>query len=429
MSSIAELLKKTKNTSFAMANLSIQTRNRGLALFSKKIIERSEHLLAENQKDLNREKGNLSASLFQRLALDLPKLESLSQGALDLASFPDLLGRSLLKRKLDDDLILEKVVVPIGVIGIVFESRPDVIPQILSLALKTGNAVVLKGGKEALCSNRAFMEIVEEITNAIPELPKGWATLIETREGFKEILSYPQYVDLVIPRGSNQLVQEVMRSTQIPVLGHADGICHIYVHADADIHKAVKVIKDSKAQYPSACNAVETLLVDQKIAEKVLPILLKEAEKTGIQLLGCHQSKKILPQIQEAQEQDWSTEYGDLRLSVRITSDLSEAIDHINHYGSHHTDGIITENAKVGEDFCKRVDSASVFINASTRFADGYRYGFGAEVGISTSKTHARGPVGIEGLVIYKYILKGNGQVVADYSGKGAKKFKHEDLD
>jgi glutamate-5-semialdehyde dehydrogenase len=313
-------------------------------------------------------------------------------------------------------------------IGIVFESRPDVIPQILSLILKSGNAVVLKGGREAVYSNNAFMKLVGDLNQRCAYLPEGWAALLDSREAVQAMLNYPQYVDLIIPRGSNQLVQSIMAATKIPVLGHADGVCHLYVHASANLKQATALAIDAKIQYPAACNALETLLVDEAIAAEFLPTFAEGARQANVVLRGCDQSQSILPDLEAATEADWRTEYGDLTLAVKVVSSLETAIAHINQFGSHHTDAIVAQDTAALERFMNAVDSACVFANASTRFADGFRFGLGAEIGISTAKTHARGPVGLEGLVIYKYKLRGNGQVVADYTGVNAKPFLHEAL-
>ncbi len=422
---IEQLLRSSRQASYRMAVLGTDQKNAALEQFARLIEENADFLLEANRKDKAEQEGKISQALYQRLGLDQGKLKQLVQGIRDVVHLPDPAGQILSRTKLDEGLVLEKQTVPLGVIGIIFESRPDVIPQILSLILKSGNAVVLKGGSEALHSNRAFMALVEKLNAACPWLPESWASLVDSRQAVQEMLNYPQYVDLVIPRGSNELVQSIMAATKIPVLGHADGICHLYVHDAADIAKAVPLAVDAKAQYPAACNALETLLVEGKIADKFLPLFAKAAQKAGITLKGCNRTRQVLPDIQPATEEDWRTEYGDLTLSVKIVDSPDDAIAHINTYGSHHTDGILTENRDTAEDFVRRVDSASVFVNASTRFADGFRFGLGAEIGISTAKTHARGPVGLEGLIIYKYVLRGQGQIVASYTGENARPFMH----
>ncbi|MGE3974238.1 MAG: glutamate-5-semialdehyde dehydrogenase [Bdellovibrionales bacterium] len=425
---ISKLLKEVKLCSYALANLSTTEKNKALEAFAQEISLNKSWLFQENQKDLSENKGKLSPQLYSRLELTELKLDQLVEGLRDVIRLEDPTKKVLLERQLDDGLILQKISVPIGVLAIIFESRPDVIPQILSLALKSGNAVVLKGGSEAKHSNEAFMKLVQRVTEGLPFLPQQWAQLVDGREAVHEVLKYPQYVDLVIPRGSNELVQKIQQSTKIPVLGHADGICHLYVHETADLALATKVTLDSKTQSPTTCNAVETLLVDRTIASTFLPDFWKQVKAKGVVLKGCAATKGILPDIEAATEQDWKTEYGDLRLSVKVVGNLSEAIQHINGYGSHHTDGIFASLKSVQEHFLEQVDSACVFVNASLRFTDGFRFGFGAEVGISTNKTHARGPVGLEGLVIYKYKVRGSGQVVADYVGPKAKPFQHKDL-
>jgi glutamate-5-semialdehyde dehydrogenase len=426
--STRDLLRRAKSAFYRVSTLSPEVRSRALDALARRIEADQEIWLEGNRRDLDAWSGKLAASLYARLKLDPPKIRPIVQGVRDIAAAPDPIGRVLARTKLADGLILDKVSVPLGVIAMVFESRPDVLPQILSLALKSGNAVVLKGGRETLHSNRCFMTLVRKVEEDVPELGTGWAQLIETREDFHELLRYPEYVDLVIPRGSNELVRTIMDSTQIPVLGHAEGVCHTYVHERADLDMAVRVVVDGKAQYPAVCNATETLVVDEGVAAAFLPRLAAAAGAVNIRLIGCSKTREILRDVEPATERDWRAEYLDLRLAVRIVDGLAEAVEHINHYGSHHTDGIVTEDAAAREAFLARVDSATVVANASTRFADGYRFGLGAEVGISTLKTHARGPVGLEGLTIYKYILRGEGQVVADFVGEGARPFLHEKL-
>jgi glutamate-5-semialdehyde dehydrogenase len=423
---IEDILKNAKTAFYQTSVLSVEQKNKALETFARIIEENTDFLLTENAKDLSdAEQEQIGKTLYQRLKLDAGKIAQVVQGLRDLIGLSDPTGQVLSKTLLDDGLVLEKVSVPLGVIGIIFESRPDVIPQVLSLILKSGNAVVLKGGKEAKHSNAAFMQLVSQLNRQCDFLPPHWATLLESREAVHALLNYPQYVDLVIPRGSNQLVQSIMAATKIPVLGHADGVCHLYVHASAELAKAVSLAVEAKSQYPSACNALETLLVDRTIAAEFLPAFAKAAESAGITLRGCPETQKILPDIEAATEADWRAEYSDLTLAIKIVDSLEEAVAHINHYGSHHTDAILAQNTAVIERFLNTVDSACVFANASTRFADGFRFGLGAEIGISTAKTHARGPVGLEGLVIYKYKLRGDGHHVSDYVGPNAKPFLH----
>ena len=426
---IVSQLKQAREASYVMATLSGEIKTKIIQTFATIIREHQDFLLTENKKDIESfDAAKQSDVLLQRLKLDGSKINQLAFGIEDVANLSEPIGKITLKTELDDGLILERLTVPLGVVGIIFESRPDVLPQILSLILKTGNAVVFKGGREAKISNAAFMTLVDKLNAQFPELPLGWAVLLESREAAQEMLQYPEYVDLVIPRGSNQLVQEVMAKSKIPVLGHADGICHLYVHCSVNQQKAIPLIIDAKIQYPAACNALETLLVDVTIAKTFLPEFEKAAQSANITLIGCEATKALLPSIQVATDEDWQTEYGDLRLAVKLVYTADEAIQHINTYGSHHTDGILAEEESIQQQFLKAVDSANVYVNASTRFADGFRYGFGAEVGISTSKTHARGPVGNEGLLSYKYQLRGQYQMVKDYTGPSAKPFKHTSL-
>jgi glutamate-5-semialdehyde dehydrogenase len=423
------LLQRSKKAFYKISTLNEEVRNKALETFARLTEEAGAFLLAENANDLEASEGKINNSLFKRLQLDSGKMAQVVQGIRDVAALPDPIGQVLERTTLDFGLELEKVSVPLGVIAMVFESRPDVIPQILSLALKSGNAVVLKGGREAINSNHAFMAIVSKLEEQIPELPSGWAQLVDMRKDFQELLSFPEWVDLVIPRGSNELVRQIMNSTQIPVLGHAEGICHIYVHDKADLNTAVGVAIDAKAQYPAVCNAMETLLVDANIADAFLPVFGRAASESNVQLRGCARTRQVLPQADAVTEEDWTTEYGDLTLSLKVVDGLEEAIAHINRFGSHHTDGIMSEDVEARETFLRKVDSATVVANTSTRFADGFRFGLGAEVGISTLKTHARGPVGLEGLTIYKYVLRGEGQVVATYVGENAKPFLHRKRD
>lgn len=427
-SPLACLLKASREASYTLATLSTEEKNQALEGFARLIDTHAEALLEANRKDLTEQAGQIAPALYQRLKLDEPKIRQLVQGIDDVVRLPDPAGRVLEKTLLDDGLVLEKVTVPLGVVGIIFESRPDVIPQILALTLKSGNAVVLKGGREAHHSNLAFMALVEKLNQQFSFLPPAWAQLLDSREAVHEMLAYHQYVDLVIPRGSNQLVQSIMASTRIPVLGHADGICHGYIHQSADVNQALAIAIDAKAQYPAACNAMETLLIDEAMAPEFLPRFFEQAKAKGITLKGCPQTRQILPEIEAATDEDWHTEYGDLTLSVKVVPDITAAITHINTYGSHHTETIVAKDPQAIETFLNRVDSACVFSNASTRFADGFRFGLGAEIGISTAKTHARGPVGLEGLVIYKYKLRGEGQVVASYVGENPRPFRHQKL-
>ncbi len=421
-------VQRAREASRQLLEADTDAKNRALDAISEGLDEEREAILEANRRDLEEARGSgLAAPLLKRLKFDAGKLQDVRDGIAATRGLEDPTGRVLSARELDDGLILKQVSCPIGVIGMVFESRPDALVQIATLALKSGNAIILKGGSEAAHSNRALAGAIERGARKA-SMPEGWIVLIETREDVTELLSMDQYIDLLIPRGSNEFVRQIMSSTTIPVLGHADGICHVYIDESADRQVAVDVTVDSKTQYVAVCNAAETLLVHRAVAADLLPRIAEALSAKNVRLKGCPETRKILPGIDEATEEDWSTEYLDYVLSIRVVSDMDHAIDHINHYGSHHTDAIVTSNPERGNSFQRRVDSASVMWNASTRFADGFRFGLGAEVGISTSKLHARGPVGLEGLVTYQWRLCGAGHVVADYSGGGPRTFTHRDL-
>lgn len=382
-----------------------------------------ERIFRANHEDLSRsEAEGVAKPLLKRLKFDEAKLCDVVDGIKMLAGMEDPSGKILFETELDDGLVLYKKSCPIGVIGIIFESRPDALVQISTLCLKSGNAALLKGGREAARTNSELFAIITEAAGKAGIAP-GWAVLLETREDVKEMLSLDRYIDLIIPRGSNEFVRYIQNNTNIPVMGHSDGICHCYADESADTEMAVRVIIDSKTQYTAVCNAAETLLVHMGAAAVLLPALKAEFDKRGVEIRGCRRTLEFI-NVKKATEEDWSTEYLDSIISVKIVESTEEAVDHINRYGSGHTDAIITESDENARYFEGHVDSANVFRNCSTRFSDGYRYGFGAEVGISTSKIHARGPVGIEGLMIYKYVLEGRGHIVEDYARK-ARTFKH----
>jgi glutamate-5-semialdehyde dehydrogenase len=371
-----------------------------------------------------------SRSLLDRLVLDEEKVRAMAAGVRAVAALPDPSGRVLTRTRLDDGLVLEKVSCPIGVLLVVFESRPDAVPQISSLALKSGNAAILRGGRESARSAAAVLDVFGRILAEHPEVPEGALQSVGSRAGVDALLALDEDIDLVIPRGGTDLVKHVKARTRIPVLGHAEGVCHVYVDRAADEAMAAAIVLDAKLQYPAACNAAETLLVHADAARRFLTPLLSRLVDAGIELRACEKTRALAPSLRlaPATENDWRTEYGAPVLAVKIVESLDEAIDHVNRFGSHHTEAIVTDDAAAAEEFLARVDAAGVFHNASTRFADGFRYGFGAEVGVSTSRLHARGPVGLEGLVTYKYVLRGSGQVVATYSGKDAKPFRHEKI-
>ena len=421
-----EFAKKIKEDSFRMASLPIEIRNNALAEIIKELSANKEKIVSANSADLKQAEADaLPAPILSRLKFDASKLEEALAGISDLVKIPDPLFQKMFVRELDEGLTLHKITCPIGVIGVIFESRPDALIQISALCIKSGNCCILKGGSEAAHTNRILFDIIKN-AGLRAGLPGNFAALAENRSDVTELLKCHEYVDLIIPRGSNSFVQYIMENSKIPVMGHADGICHVYADKDADLNKAIPIIVDAKTQYVAACNATETLLVHKGIAPTLLPELKERFDEKKTTLKGCSQSQGIIS-CESATAEDFSTEYLDFTLAVKIVDSVDEAITHINKYGSHHTDCIITENADAAKKFMDSVDSGGVYQNCSTRFADGFRYGFGAEVGISTGKLHARGPVGLDGLVSYKYKLYGDGHIVADYS-EGRKSFNFKEL-
>ena len=421
-----KITKQMKADSYQMAALSVEVRNTILANVKAALLKNQDMIFEANKKDMEyAQKNGIADSVRKRLKFDAQKLKDVTDGIDQLIKLPDPIGQTLIQKELDEGLRLYRISCPIGVIGIIFEARPDALVQISSLCMKSGNCAVLKGGKETANTNKALFDIIYQ-TAIASGAPEGCMFQAEGHSEIDELLECNKNVDLLIPRGSNQFVQYIMNHTKIPVMGHADGICHTYVDKDADLEKAVKIIIDAKTQYTAACNATETLLVDRAIAKTALPKFAKELEQVHVKLRGTEEVKDIIA-CETMQENEFNTEYLDLVLSVKIVDGVEEAVKHINTYGSHHTDCIITENKETAERFMQLVDSAGVYMNCSTRFADGFRYGFGAEVGISTSKIHARGPVGLEGLTTYKYKLYGNGQIVDDYA-QGRKQFHFKNL-
>ena len=428
---VAQQAARAKEASYVLAALPPETKDRALNAMVCALRVHADEILAANRLDLQQarlavEAGHMKPALYERLKLTREKLETVIKGVEELVELPDPVGRVLAATELDEGLSLYKISCPIGLIGVIFEARPDVVPQIAALAVKSGNAVMLKGGSEAAHTNDALASTLQTALSSVPGYPAQALQLIHTREESAEMLALDQYFDLIIPRGGNGLIAYVKANTKIPVLGHADGVCHIYVAASADLETACRICVDAKTQYPSACNAVETLLLDERWPEKNKKALLETLLKNGVSLFGGADIA-ALARV-SGPVTDWHTEYGEKKLSVKQVKNLLEAISHINRFGSHHTDCILTAEHEEAQIFMDLVDSAGVYHNASTRFADGYRYGFGAEVGISTGKTHARGPVGLEGLTIYKYKLYGNGQIVADYVGANAKPFTHKKI-
>ena len=421
---IKEDVKNMKSAAPFLAASTIDDRNSALKLIAQALKENSEKIFAANKLDTDKaETDNISQAVMKRLKFNEGKLEDCIKGIEQLISLPDPIGHTTLSRDLDEGLSLYRVTCPIGVIGVIFEARPDALIQISTLCIKSGNCAILKGGKETSNTNRELFDIIHEAVIKAG-LPEDSLLLAQSHAEIDELLECHGYVDLLIPRGSNAFVQYIMNNTKIPVMGHADGICHIYVDTDADRDKAIKVIIDAKTQYTAVCNAVETLLVNREIASDFLPILANALKEHGVKIRGTREVSDMIEA--ETIGDDGFIEYLDLIVSVKLVDNVDEAIGHINRFGSHHTDAIITENKETAERFMQMVDSASVYCNCSTRFADGFRYGFGAEVGVSTGKIHARGPVGLEGLVTYKYKLYGNGHIVDDYAS-GRKQFHFRD--
>lgn len=451
---LTEILLAAKRASTVLTNMSAADRQAVIERMASNIERRAEEILSANKHDLKRaekmfEDGEISRSMVDRLKLDEHKLRGVVTGVRQVAALPDPVGSITLARELDDGLILYQISAPIGVIAVIFESRPDVLPQIASLAIRSANVAVLKGGKEARYTLTVLFECLQEALSS-KGLPSQTLILLESREQIEAILKADGLVDLIIPRGSGELVRYVQDNTRIPVLGHAEGVCHMYVHSDADPQMAAELALDAKVQYPAACNSVETILVNATSAGAILPLIAKTLFEHKVQIRADSRAYEIIstaPDMPEnvqapdeegstegliltrATNDDWTTEYSDLIVSVKVVDSLDEAIDHINQHGSNHTETIVTADADVFERFFKGVNSAGLFWNASSRFADGFRYGFGAEVGISTNKLHPRGPVGLNGLVTYKYKLIGKGHVVADYTGESAKQYTHRDID
>jgi len=423
-----QLAQRAKAAAIHLAAAGTDTKNRALEEIARALKARSADILAANTRDMERsEQQRLSAPLLKRLRFDDAKITEACLGLQSLIRLPDPVGMTLSALELDQGLELYKVTCPIGVIGVIFESRPDALVQISSLCLKSGNAVLLKGGSEAAETNRILTDVIAEAGDRAG-LPNEWLALVETREDVTGMLALDRLIDLIVPRGSNAFVQHIMNHTNIPVLGHADGICHVFVDRDAEPEMAARIAVDSKCQYVAVCNAAETLLVHEDIAEIFLPRVHQALVAKGVEIRGCNRTAAVID-CRPATPEDWATEYLDLTLSVRIVDSLEAAIDHINTYGSGHTDVIVSGDLDRGVRFMNHVDSADVFYNCSSRFSDGFRFGLGAEVGISTNKIHARGPVGMEDLMIYQWRLMGDGHIVADYSGQTPRPFTHRKLD
>ena len=429
---VRERAAAAKAAARTLAGLPTESKDRALRAVAGRIEAESAAILEANRADVAEARasvaaGTLAGPLLDRLVLDAGKVRAMADGVRAVAALPDPSGRLLAKTLLDDGLLLEKVTCPLGVLAVVFESRPDAVPQIGALALKSGNAALLKGGRESARSASAILSAIRAGLGEVPEVPADALQLLSTREEVKTLLSLESEIDLVIPRGGTDLVRFVREQTRIPVLGHAEGVCHLYVDRAADPKSAIAIAVDSKTTYPAACNAVETLLLHREAAARLLEPLVAALREKGVEIRACEKTRALAPDLDltVAADGDFGREFGALILAVKTVESLEEAIGHVNRYGSKHTDAIVTEDRAAADRFLAEVDAAGVFVNASTRFADGFRYGFGAEVGVSTSKLHARGPVGLEGLVTYKYRLLGEGHLVATYTGPDARPFRH----
>jgi glutamate-5-semialdehyde dehydrogenase len=424
---LSAIAKSTRQAARQLAVLPTEAKNQAIEAIAQALEAAAPEILAANAADCKAaEAEGIPKPLYNRLKLDEMKLKAAIDGVRDVGKLSDPIGTVQIHRELDEGLVLKRISCPVGVLGIIFEARPDALIQITTLAIKSGNGVILKGGKEAIRSCETLVKVIHQGLSATAVDPAA-VQLLTTREETLALLQLDKYIDLIIPRGSNSFVRFVQENTRIPVLGHADGICHLYIDEAANLQKAVDITVDAKTQYPAVCNAIETLLVHSTIAPTFLPLAAAALQKRNVELRGDEPTGKIVD-ISAATEADWSTEYSDFVLSIKIVDSLEDAIDHINTYGSRHTDAIVTEDQAVADTFLAQVDSANVFHNCSTRFADGFRYGFGAEVGISTQKMPPRGPVGLEGLVTYKYKVTGNGHIVTTYVGKDAKPFTHRDV-
>ena len=427
MANLEDMVRELKLGAAKLSITSDATRKKALNAISEALLENREAIKEANGLDLeNARKSGISDAILHRLQFTDDKINAAVKGLKELIELPDPVGRIRERRELDPGFILEKRTFPIGVIAMIFEARPDALVQIAGLALRSGNAVVLKGGKEAQNSNRLLTEIIRKASVSI--VGAEWILGIESHEDVNTLLTLEKYIDLVIPRGSNSFVRYVMDNTRIPVIGHSDGICSVYVDENADLEKALPIVIDSKTQYPAACNAAETILVHENIASEFLPSLDSEFTKLGVKVHADDKAIGYMPSALPASDADWDTEYLSLECAIKVVSSIDEAISHIAQHSSHHTDAIISNDEKAIERFFQKVDSADVFANCSTRFADGFRFGLGAEVGISTSKIHARGPVGLDGLMTTKWLLRGHGETVGEYSAPNGKCFHHKEL-
>ncbi|MCR4336287.1 MAG: glutamate-5-semialdehyde dehydrogenase [Candidatus Omnitrophica bacterium] len=411
---IRKIAQAAKKASYALALVSTDEKNAVLKKMAQALLSQASFLMTENQKDLlEAKRQKYPASLVERLLLNEKRIKAMADSLQETAQLKDPVGEILETNHRPNGLVIQKVRVPIGVVGIIYESRPNVTSDCIGLCLKAGDAVILKGGKEAVYSNKAILKVLREVLKD-SKIPADAIQLIASvdRTAVNILLKQKETVDLIVPRGGESLIEFVAKHSLIPVVKHYKGVCHTYVSEHADLNMAHHISFNAKVQRPGVCNAMETLLVHRDAAPRFLPVMVDEYKKAGVEIRGCPITRRMVKKgIKAAKEADWYTEYLDLILAVKVVDSLQEAIDHINTYGSHHSDAIVTDDQKEAELFCKSVDSACVYTNASTRFTDGYEFGLGAEVGISTDKIHVRGPMGLEGLTTYKYIVTGTGQV------------------
>jgi glutamate-5-semialdehyde dehydrogenase len=411
---ILTMAQEAKKISYALATLATSEKDHALKLMAEELLVRQDYLIKENQKDIKAaKKAKLSPALIDRLVLNEKRIAGMAESLLETIKIKDPVGELLETITRPNGLLIKKVRVPLGVVGIIYESRPNVTSDCVGLCLKSGNVSILKGGKEAIHSNKAIFKVLKDALKKT-DIPLNAINLIEStdRAAVNHLLQLDQYVDIIVPRGGETLIRFVAENSKIPVVKHYKGVCHVYVSEHADLNMAHHIAMNAKVQRPGVCNAMETLLVHRDSAMRFLPVLANDLKKAGVELRGDPLTMKVLKKdVKKATEKDWTTEYLDLILSIRVVDNLEQAIEHINHYGSHHSDAIVTDDKKEAQKFLQSVDSACVYVNASTRFTDGFEFGFGAEVGISTDKLHVRGPMALEGLTTYKYEILGEGQV------------------
>ena len=409
---VSDKAKAAKSGMRTLSLVSSEVRNSALQAMASAIRDNRESILASNKIDMKNGLANrLADPLMKRLELDDKKIEIMADNLVQVAALPEPIGQIDSMWERPNGLRVGTVRVPIGVIGVIYESRPNVTVEVAALCIKSGNGVLLRGGSEAISSNTVIAEILQKSAKGFGLDQAIQFVNITDRQAVQSMIAKHELIDLIVPRGSNEFIRYIMKNSEIPVVGHADGVCHVFIDQNADLEMATEIAINSKTQYVAACNAMETLLVHQRVAQTFLPKIQVRLAQEGVELRGCQTSQSICPDMLAANSEDWSTEYLDKILSIRIVDDFDQAVDHINKYGSHHSDAIITNDYATAQKFLKVVDSAAVYVNSSTRFTDGYEFGLGAEVGISTQKLHCRGPMGLEGLTSYKYVIYGDGQI------------------